>query len=110
MRKSHRLPKGWTPGHGTPRTNKALAAKAHEPVTIERLERAVALCAYLVVRDGPVVIPLFERMERDLAEMRGQQATVERAKALLESLGSPMQSPLLLTSGENDALQTEVQQ
>jgi hypothetical protein len=44
-------------------------------------------------------------MERDLAEMRGQQATVERAKALLESLGSPMQSPLLLTS-ESSAAQT----
>jgi len=105
MRNSHRLPRGWTPEHGTPRTNKALAAKAHEPLTIERMERAVAFLAYLVVLDGPVVIPLFERMERELAEMRGQQATVERAKALLESLGSPMQSPLLLTS-ESSAAQT----
>jgi hypothetical protein len=35
--------------------------------------------------DGPVVIPLFERMERDLAAMRAEQDTVERAKRLLET-------------------------
>jgi hypothetical protein len=95
MRKpASRLPAGWTPERGTIRTNKA---REHEPVTIERLERALAFCAYLVVLDGPVVIPLFERIERELAAMRAQQATVDRAKALLESLGSPMQSPLLLS-------------
>jgi hypothetical protein len=59
-----------------------------EPVTIERVERALALCAYLVVLDGPVAIPWFERVERELAAMRAQQATVERAKRLLESYGS----------------------
>jgi hypothetical protein len=31
-------------------------ATQHEPVTIERLERALELCARLVVLDGPVVI------------------------------------------------------
>jgi hypothetical protein len=59
------------------------AAKEHEPLTIERVERALALAARLVVLDGPVVIPYFERLERDLAEMRAQQDTVARAKALL---------------------------
>jgi hypothetical protein len=54
-----------------------------EAVTIERLERALALCAYLIVLDGPVVIPLFERLERDLAAMRSNEATVVRGKALL---------------------------
>jgi hypothetical protein len=34
-----------------------------EAVTIERLERALAFCAHLVVRDGPVVVPIFERLE-----------------------------------------------
>lgn len=66
-----------------------------EPVTIERLERALALCAYLVELDGPVVVPLFERLERDTAAMRRQQDTVERAKRLLERLGLPMQYRLL---------------
>jgi hypothetical protein len=56
---------------------------AHEPLTIERLERALAFCARLVVLDGPVVIPLFESLERDLAAMQAQQDAVARAKAML---------------------------
>ena len=56
-------------------------------VTIERMERALALCAYLVVLDGPVAIPWFERVERELAAKRAEQDTVERAKRLLESYG-----------------------
>jgi hypothetical protein len=51
--------------------------------TIERLERALAVCAHLVVRDGPVVVPILERLERELAAMRSNEATVVRAKALL---------------------------
>jgi hypothetical protein len=54
-------------------------------VTMERLERALALCARLVVLDGPVAIPWFERIERELAAKRAEQNTVLRAKALLES-------------------------
>ena len=71
-----------------------------KPVTIERLERSLALCAYLVELDGPVVVPLFERIERELAAMRQTQDTVSRAKRLLENLASPMQCKLL------DAAQT----
>ncbi|MET4801408.1 hypothetical protein [Bradyrhizobium sp. LB11.1] len=56
-----------------------------EPVTIERLERALALCAHLVVRDGPVVVPLFERLERELAAMRQTEDAMGRAKRLLEA-------------------------
>ena len=55
----------------------------HERVTIERIERSLALCERLVVLDGSVVIPLFERLERELAAMRSNEATVARAKALL---------------------------
>jgi hypothetical protein len=54
-------------------------------VTIERLERALALTAYLVVLDGPVAIPWFERVERELAAKRAEQDTIARAKRLLES-------------------------
>jgi hypothetical protein len=32
-----------------------------EAVTIERLERGLALSAYLVMRHGPVEVPIFER-------------------------------------------------
>lgn len=56
-----------------------------EPVTVERLERAVALCAYLVELDGLKRVPLFERLERELAAMRQTVDAVERAKRLLET-------------------------
>lgn len=54
-----------------------------EEITVERLERALAVCAYLVMLDGPVIVSLFERLERDLAAMRGNEAAVIRAKELL---------------------------
>jgi hypothetical protein len=84
MRDSHRPPKGWTPEKGNV-PNKASAARKHEPITIERLERALAFAAYLVVLDGPVMVPFFERLERELQNMRSEQDAVARAKALLES-------------------------
>jgi hypothetical protein len=31
-----------------------------EPVTLDRLERGLALMAYLVALDGEVLVPLFE--------------------------------------------------
>jgi hypothetical protein len=42
----------------------------HAPVTIERLERAVAFCAVLVALDGPVLAPLLEKLERELSALR----------------------------------------
>jgi hypothetical protein len=69
-----------------------------DEITIERLERGLALCAYLEL-DGPIIIPLFERLESDLAALRSQEAATERAKRLLETLGTPMQRNLLLMSG-----------
>jgi hypothetical protein len=71
-----------------------------EQITIERVERALALCAYFLVRDGPVIAPIFEKLERELEVMRTREDTVARAKRLLENLGSPMQRNLLLTSQE----------
>lgn len=54
-------------------------------ITIDRLERALALAAYIVVLDGPIAAPLFDRLERELAAARATQDTVARAQALLES-------------------------
>jgi hypothetical protein len=90
MRKpASRLPAGWTPERGTIRTNKA---REHEPVTIERLERALLFCARLVEADGPILIPLFESLERDLAAMRAEQDAVGRAKRLMDSYKDRMPS------------------
>ncbi|MDH2353300.1 hypothetical protein QCM80_21945 [Bradyrhizobium sp. SSUT112] len=60
----------------------------NEEVTVERLERALAVCAHLVVRDGPTAVPLFERLERELAAMRQTEDAMGRAKRLLESYSS----------------------
>lgn len=54
-------------------------------VTIERLERALAVAAYCVVLDGPIAAPLFNRLERELVKARASNDTVARARALLES-------------------------
>jgi len=54
-------------------------------VTIERLERGLALLAYIMMRDGPVVAPLYERLEQELEALRRQQDIVARAKRLLET-------------------------
>ena len=93
------------------RTNKARAAREHEPVTIERLERALAFCARLVVLDGPILVPLFESLERDLAAMRAEQDAVARAKQLLESYRRPpMQRNLLLPFDKNDAADVQARE
>jgi hypothetical protein len=67
-------------------------------ITVERLERALVLCAYLVELDGPIMIPLFQRVERDLAAVRSQHDATERAKRLLETMGMPMQRKHLTPS------------
>ena len=55
-----------------------------EAVTIERLERGLELCAYLVGLDGPVAVPQFENLERELTAARRTQDTLDRAKRLLK--------------------------
>jgi hypothetical protein len=62
---------------------------SHEPVTIERLERGLAIAAYVVMLDGPIAVPLFEKLERELAVMRADQDAVARAARLLESYKLP---------------------
>ncbi|SHN69196.1 hypothetical protein [Bradyrhizobium erythrophlei] len=58
-------------------------------ITVERLERALAVSAYLVELDGPKMVPIFERIERELSALRSQQDATERARRLLESYGQP---------------------
>jgi hypothetical protein len=54
-------------------------------VNVERLELGLAALAYIMTRDGPVVVPLFEALEKELIALRQRQDTVGRAKRLLES-------------------------
>jgi hypothetical protein len=63
----------------------------HQPVTIERLECGLAVVAYMMVRDGPVLVPIFEQLEREIAKMKADQDAIGRAKKLLESYRLPSQ-------------------
>lgn len=81
-----------------PPPHRATSAREHEPLTIERVERALALCAYLVVLDGPWLAPIYNRLEQELAAMREADDTVARAKRLLEGYAGRTARPLLATT------------
>jgi len=66
-----------------------------KPLTIERLECALAAVAYMLILDGPVLAPLYEKLERELAVMRADQDTIGRAKKLLESYRLPSDQAVL---------------
>jgi phage antirepressor YoqD-like protein len=55
------------------------------PVTIERLERALVLLAYFIELDGDVHLPMYERFEAELAELKTKEAAKHRARKRLES-------------------------
>lgn len=49
-----------------------------------RLQVAIGKVAQLVV-DDPTFIPVFERLERELANIRSQNDAIDRARALLRA-------------------------
>jgi hypothetical protein len=55
------------------------------PVTIERLERALVLRAYFIELDGDVHLPMYEKFETELAELKTKEAIKFRARQRLES-------------------------
>lgn len=58
-----------------------------EPVTPERIERALRLVAYLVARDdeGEVYLPILDRLEGELAECHRRERPRDRALRLLSA-------------------------
>jgi hypothetical protein len=54
-----------------------------DPVTPERLERALVYLAYLITVDGPIYTPLFDRLEQEILETRRQATPLERAQRVL---------------------------
>lgn len=48
-----------------------------------RIERALLAAAYVVDRHGPVYVPIFERLERELAALQANDGAVARARALI---------------------------
>jgi hypothetical protein len=55
------------------------------PVTIERLERALVLLAYFIELDGDVHLPMYEKFETELRELKTKEAIKNRARKRLVS-------------------------
>lgn len=52
---------------------------------IERTERALVLLAYFIELDGDIHLPMFEKFEAELNELRRKEGAKERARRLLSS-------------------------
>jgi hypothetical protein len=53
------------------------------PITSERLERALVLLAYFIEMDGDVHLPMYEKFEAELAELKNKRSyQISRAQAL----------------------------
>ncbi len=52
---------------------------------IERIERALVLLACFIELDGDVHLPMYEKFEAELEELRRKESTRERARRLLET-------------------------
>ena len=59
--------------------------KKREPLTIDRLERALLIAARCIELDGAVHLPIFQRLERELEAMKQTDGTQERARQRLEA-------------------------
>jgi hypothetical protein len=53
--------------------------------TIERIERALVVLAYFIELDGDVHVPMYEKFEAELTELRKREDTKVRARKLLLS-------------------------
>jgi hypothetical protein len=53
--------------------------------TIERIERALVVLAYFIELDGDVHVPMHEKFEAELAELKKKEDTKTRARKLLLS-------------------------
>ncbi|MBX9592271.1 MAG: hypothetical protein K2X43_23535 [Hyphomonadaceae bacterium] len=56
---------------------------AHELTLIERVERAMVVLALCIELDGDVHLPMYEKFEAELEELKQKESTRERARARL---------------------------
>ena len=57
--------------------------KPEQPSIIERIERALVLLAYFIELDGDVHVPMYEKFEAELEELKKRKDTKDRARRLL---------------------------
>ena len=60
-------------------------ANDDQPSMIERMERALVVLAYFIELDGDVHLPMYEKFEAELKELRARQDVKTRAHQLLLS-------------------------
>lgn len=63
---------------------------AKKPITVEKLEWCldrVAIAIHKAGADGPVYLPIYERLERELLSLRQQQAAIASVQKRLKRLG-----------------------
>ena len=88
---------------------------SHDPVSlslIERVERALVLLAVFIEMDGEVHVPMYERFEAELEQLRRKEDTKDRARRRLGLARMPRlldascsKAPLMLYSvGEMESI------
>lgn len=55
------------------------------PLTIEEIQHGLEIAARLVEADGEVMLPIFERFERELEAARTRSSAVERALRIAQA-------------------------
>ena len=55
------------------------------PPMIERMERALILLAYFIELDGDIHVPMYEKFEAELTDLKNKRDTKARARSLLLS-------------------------
>jgi len=68
-------------------------AAAQQPLAklplVERVERALVLLACLIELDGDIHIPMYEKFEAELQELKRREGVKDRARQLLASYHKP---------------------
>lgn len=59
--------------------------RENDILLVERVERALVLLAYFIELDGEVHLPLFEKFEAELLELKRKEGAKDRARRLLLS-------------------------
>lgn len=60
-------------------------AKEEQLSLIERIERALVLLAYFIELDGDAHVPMYEKFEAELEELKKKEDTKDRARRLLQA-------------------------
>lgn len=61
------------------------AEQTAQPSMIERIERALVLLAWFIELDGDVHVPMYEKFEAELEQLKHKEDTKSRARRLLMS-------------------------